>query len=179
MPGARIGLVIGLGNPILSDDAVGLCVVDRLNELFRDVAGGLSSEPYHWRFITFDGNPFDLVSSFCEVDVIVIIDSWYPNDGGPVTVSRFDRAVRPSFAAETTSHGINVAEVLTLARELELASPSEAWLVLIPVDDPYVLGQNLSPEASKLVERVVEYIWLRWLHPAVADSSTVAVCRDA
>jgi len=165
---STVGLVVGLGNPILSDDAVGLYITEKLQQLY-DREQPRAREGIQWRFLTFDGNPLDLVSCLSGVDVILVIDSHYPHDGDPVSLVRFDRiAVKAASRARTatTSHGFSVIDMLDLAYQLELARVLKAWVLLVPVDDPYELGEGLTAKTRRLAQAVVEYIWGSWFFSA-------------
>jgi len=168
---SETGLVVGLGNPILSDDAIGLHITQKLEELYNDRGPAVPE----WRFVTFDGNPLDLVSYLEGVEKLLVIDSQYPHDGGPVSVQKLDRttAGKASRAAFfTNSHGVNVIDMLDLAYRLDIATIDSAWLLLIPVDDPYVLSEQLTKKASATAEAVAEYAWHRWFGEARLQEQT-------
>lgn len=169
------GLIIGLGNPVLTDDGVGLYVTDKLRALYEERELSNSGGDCSWQFMEFDGCPLDLVSHLDDIDRLLIIDAWYPHDGGPVSVLRVDRAAQcaQEQIMATDTHGVNVGETLTLAWELGITDLSEVWLFLIPVDDPFSLSESLTPQVEDTAQAVVEYIWTTRLQPQTAGSSTV------
>jgi len=140
-------LILGLGNPILTDDAVGLHVARRLHKLLGDqdvdlveaAVAGLQS--------------VDLISRY---DRAVIIDA-VPDGEQSGKVWRIDGAALESGAAPS-SHGIGLGQALRLARELSMRLPEETILYAIAVVDPYTFGEGMTPQVEQALPGVVQEI---------------------
>ena len=76
-------LVIGLGNELRGDDAVGIEVVRRLQELAPDLD-----------LIGMEGEPVGLLNAWLGATGVVVVDSMR-SGAAPGTVRRFDAAAEP------------------------------------------------------------------------------------
>ena len=92
-------LVIGIGNPMRGDDAVGIEVARRIAGLGLDGVG----------VIECDGEPATLLMAWEHVEVAVIVDA-VSSDAAPGTVVRFDAA--DPLAGDLVLESIEVVEVV-------------------------------------------------------------------
>ncbi len=104
-------LLVGVGNPLRGDDAVGL-------ELVRLVAAraarGLATICEH------SGEPIDLIARMESFRAVVIADAQH-SGGPPGSIRRFDlshEALPGELRTSTSTHAISLAEALELARAL-------------------------------------------------------------
>ena len=154
-------LVLGMGNPILSDDAVGLALVEILKKRIHrvDVAGsamiGLSL--------------FDLIIGY---DTIFIIDAmtskggrtgeWKKigTDGGCGTLHLF------------SSHGLNIFELMELGVRCGLPMPRLAAVYGIEIGNDVAFAESISPELSEKLPAIAQEIMgdMRILLPSLSES---------
>jgi len=111
-------LVIGIGNPLRHDDAVGLEAVRRMRPLMR-AAGP------RWRGVAIEtceheGEPLGLLESWEGAGAVVLVDAIH-GESQAGTVRRFDASSTPvpaDLAGSTSTHAVGVAEAIELARAL-------------------------------------------------------------
>lgn len=127
-------LVIGYGNPVRGDDAVGLWVVERLSG-----HGGIEAV-VAWPF-----KP-ELIFKIAEADLVVFVDA--DARSGPVRW----RKLKPSPKPAALSHVPPPEELLAWAKVVGKAP--EAWLVTIPGSD-FSLGHGISPRTREAAEEVI------------------------
>lgn len=148
-------LVLGLGNPLMGDDGVGLAALARLREEY---------EVPELVFLVDGGTwGMSLLPLIESAEDLVLVDAININ-GVPGTVVRLERGELPRyFAHKLSPHQIDLREVLALA-EWRQTLPRE--LVALGIQPLAVeLGEGLSlPVANALddlVDLVVEHLETR------------------
>lgn len=147
-PPARI-IVLGLGNVLTGDDAVGPTVV-------RTLAAGWTV-PGTVELVDAGTPGMDLASLLAEVDAAIVVDSVL-GDAAPGTVRLYDRETlvgRP-LQPRTSPHAPGLAETL-LALEFQDLGPSRVLLVGV-IPDRVEIGVGLSPAVEAAVPRLVQAV---------------------
>ena len=147
-PAPRI-LLLGLGNDILTDDAVGLHVV---HELQRELAGHPSID---FRETTEMG--LALLDFITGYRAVVILDSIQTGKAPPGFLYELDAASLNQLTGRTP-HFVGVGETLALGRQLGLAMPEQVKIFAIEVEDPFTLGTDLTPALQSALPGIVERI---------------------
>jgi hydrogenase maturation protease len=140
-------LVIGLGNRFRGDDAVGLCVADRLRALaLPDLV-----------VMTHEGEPVELLDLWHNAQTVVIVDA-VESGTPPGTLHRFDvRSAPPSVQAfRYSTHIVSLAEVIELARVLGTLPPH---LLVFGIEGAnFAAGAELSPLVEKAINGIVDHL---------------------
>jgi hydrogenase maturation protease len=131
---ARV-LVLGLGNDILTDDAVGLQVA-------QAVRGRLAGDP-HIEVKSTTEMGLALLDEIVDRDGVVLVDSVQTGRAPPGHIHEIDAAALASVAA-TVPHMLGVGETLALGRLLGLAMPRQVRVFAIEVADPFSLGTEMT-----------------------------------
>jgi len=135
-------LVLGLGNELAADDAVGVLVARALREHLVGVADVVESS----------ASGMGLIEILAGYDRVVVIDSIQTGRNPPGTITELGleevgRVVAPSL------HHAGLPEMAAIADRLGLGFPSETRVLAIEVLDPYTLGGPLSaPVAASIDE---------------------------
>lgn len=142
-------MVLGVGNPILSDDGVGIHVARELKKRgLKDVeveelaASGLEL--------------LDIVRGYSKV---VIIDAIQTTGGHPgeyhvLEEKDFEKAVHGS-----SPHGINIATALAMGRKLVPEEmPSEVVFIAVEAEDLVNVSESLTPKVRAALRKVVERV---------------------
>jgi len=147
-PGATV-VVVGLGNPILSDDAVGLHVA-------REVSAHADPARVEVRESTRGGlDLVDLIIGFGEAH---IVDAILSRDHRPGEILRFDVDQLPHSLTLASSHEVDLPTALELAARLDEPVPKVITIWAIAVVDPYTVAQELSPAVAAAVGPCAEQI---------------------
>lgn len=142
-------LLFGLGNSILSDDAIGLVVARRVHEILGQERADL---------VEASVAGMDVVDLVAGYEKVVIIDAITTGDG---EVGRLywlgpdDILSTPRLAS---AHDMSLGESLALGRRLGLPMPDEVVVCVIEVLDTFTFGETLSPEVARLVPQIVSAI---------------------
>jgi hydrogenase maturation protease len=147
-------LVLGLGNDLAGDDAVGVLVARALRDELDGTADVVESS----------ASGMALIEVLAGYDRAVIVDSIRTGRNPPGTITEMTLEDLGPVVAPSLHHA-GLPELAAVARRIGLQFPHHTWVVAIEVVDPYTLGAELSePVAagvSQLVERVRERI-ARW-----------------
>ncbi len=137
-------LVVGLGNRLRGDDAVGLEVARLVAERMPDV-----------RVVEHEREPTDLIEVWEGARVAIVIDALAGEEPGRVRrleVGQDPIGERPSPTAST--HALSLSQVVELARSLNRLP---ARLVVIGIEgERFATGAGLSPRVEQVVEDAAE-----------------------
>ena len=144
---SRPDVVVGLGNEIARDDAVGIVAARRLERLLAD-RDGVEVVALPW-------------AGFALLDVLAgrrraaLVDCLATGVHPPGTVVRLGEDDIRGSVRLNSFHDINFPTVLALGRRMGLEMPVETaiWAVEGKVMDAF--GEGLSPEVAAAVDRVV------------------------
>jgi hydrogenase maturation protease len=137
--------IIGVGNPLLGDDGLGIVAAERLAAL--EWPAGVE---------VLDGGTggLTLLDLFAGARALILLDA-VAMGAAPGTLRRFTAAELqrlPEEAPSLSLHGGGLAEVLALARELGELPP----LVLYGVEPERVeFGMGLSPPVAAALDRLL------------------------
>ena len=150
LPGpARQLLLLGLGNDILTDDAVGLHVVQ---ELHRELADHPSID---CRETTEMG--LALLDFITGYRAVAIVDSIQTGKEAPGFLHELDAPALNQLTGRTP-HFVGVSETLALGKHLGLAMPEQVRIFAIEVEDPFTLGTILTPALQAALPGIVARI---------------------
>lgn len=147
-PPAQV-LVLGLGNDILTDDSVGLRIVDaaRLR---------LAGDPrIELRSTTEMG--LALLDEIADRDCLLLVDAVQTGRASPGHLSELDPAELTGPLA-TVPHFLGIRETLALGALLGLTMPRHVRILAIEVADPYTLGTELTPAVAAVVDCAVDRV---------------------
>jgi len=142
-------LVLGLGNDILTDDAIGLNVVRHLRE---ELAG---DERIDVRETMEMG--LALLDFIVGYRAVLIVDSIQTGQSPAGTIHEVDTAGLKQLTGRTP-HFLGVGETLALGRRLGLAMPQAVKILAVEVEDPFTLGTEMTPALQRAIPPVLARI---------------------
>jgi hydrogenase maturation protease len=138
-------IVLGLGNLIRGDDAVGLLCTDSLSEKFKDFCD-ISVLSLHTAGIT-------LVDSLSGFDRAIIVDAVKTASGTPGEVFWASIDDLPDPRSDRSYHDIHLAEAIAIGRRMKLKMPEEIRILAIEVEDYDSWNEGLSQAASRGLQK--------------------------
>jgi hydrogenase maturation protease len=143
-------LVIGLGNPLLKDDSIGLRVVERLRPLLQEEPDVDVVEDY-WGGLR-------LMEQMIGYERAIIIDA-ISTGGEPGTIHRLSTGDIPT-QHSASAHDVNLPTALKLGRKAGAALPRDEDITLFGIEAADVLsfGEGLTPEVEAAIPAVIEII---------------------
>ncbi|MCU0783927.1 MAG: hydrogenase maturation protease [Verrucomicrobia bacterium] len=145
-PDAGEILVLGLGNDILTDDAIGLNVVRQLRESLADNDRIDVCETMEMGLALLD--------FIVGYRAVVIVDSIQTGQSPAGTIHEVDAAGLKQLTVRTP-HFLGVGETLALGRQLGLAMPQEVRILAVEVEDPFTLGTEMTPALQRAIPAVL------------------------
>lgn len=138
-------LILGLGNPILSDDGVGLRVAGAL--------AGLIPEAHVVTTSLAGLNLLDLLPGY---EQIYLIDACLTGEAQPGSWRKLEDG---SGALHLfTSHGMDFRELIVLGRNMGLDISEAVFVYGIEIKTPVCFGEGLTPELESKVQDLVQEI---------------------
>jgi hydrogenase maturation protease len=140
-------LVLGLGNELAGDDAVGVLVARAVRADVSGIADVVESS----------ASGMALLEIFAGYDRAVVVDSIRTGRKPPGTVTELaleevGRVVAPSL------HHAGLPEMAAVARRLGLGFPAETRVLAVEVLDPYTMGAELSEPVAGAVDDVARRV---------------------
>ena len=135
-------VVIGLGSPIMCDDAVGLKVSEAIESLrlpdvdtLQEAVGGLEILP--------------MISGY---RFAVIVDAILTGDYEPGTVLIFDPESFDCTIADAPAHDMNLATAIKIGRQMDSSvMPEIIKFVAIEVEDLQTMSEEMTPRVAAAV----------------------------
>jgi len=142
-------LVLGLGNPILSDDGVGLQVVRQLKDRFDKPDLG---------FVESSAAGLDLLDQIAGYDKLIIIDAIKTEGGEAGQIYKLSLEELSQTYHLASPHDINLATALELGRRLGMALPQEIVIFAIEVVDVTTFGEKCTPIIEAAITKAVRLV---------------------
>ena len=146
-------LLLGMGNPILCDDAVGI----RLARAIAEWLGPLDDLDVIDECSVGGLNLVDVIADYGQV---VVFDSIMTEDGVPGTWYTFDaRALRETLNLRNV-HDVNFATALELGRTMGTPLPTDDRIRVFAVEtaDTMTFSETMSPELEEALPDLVTEI---------------------
>jgi hydrogenase maturation protease len=132
-------VVVGIGNPWRSDDAVGWLVAERIAELVGDGT----------RVVLLDGEPGRVLDAWDGARLAVVIDGM--RTGRPVgTVIVFSAEELPPTETSGSTHGLGLAHAMRLGEAVGRL-PKELVAVGVEIGN-IALGQQVTPKVANAID---------------------------
>jgi len=139
-------IVLGLGNPILGDDAVGLRVAAALEQLLiEDPVPGVT-------VVTSTRAGFEVIDLLAGADRAIIVDCLEVPDPEPGRIRRLDLQHVSGASRLVGPHDISVGVAFELAGTLGVRMPRDVEIYGVEASATRGFGEALSPAVQTAVE---------------------------
>jgi len=142
-------LVLGLGNPIFSDDSVGFRVIQGLRDKFS--RPGLT-------LMESSASGLGLLDLVTGYDRVIIIDAIKTEGGQAGEIYRLNAENLSGTRHLASSHDINLATAFELGKKLGIALPQEITIFAVEVVDVTTFSEKCTPEVEKAIPLAVTMI---------------------
>jgi hydrogenase maturation protease len=144
-------LVLGLGNPLLSDDGVGWRVAEKARE---QIANPDIEIDFH------AGGGLSLMERLSGYDRAIIVDAINTGRKPQGTVDCFRLEDLPNYAQShlASAHETTLQTALQVGRTMGAALPNDILIVAIEAQNVYDFSEELSPAVARAVPKAVELI---------------------
>jgi hydrogenase maturation protease len=149
-------LLLGLGNDLLGDDAIGLRVAAALREPLAAYA-----QIAVWQSAEMGLALLDLIAGF---EGLVLVDAIQTGRAPAGFVHELDGDELRAFS-KMSPHFLGIGEMLVLGRELGMAMPKQVRVFAIEVQDPFTMSLHLTPTLEAAVPRITQRILAALIEP--------------
>ncbi len=140
-------LILGIGNPILTDDGVGIEIAHRLKE----ARPGLKIEETNEAAIVL----LDYVVGY---DKLIIIDSIKTGQGQPGELYKLRLEDFKKATACPSSHGIDIATAFEVGKNLGCKMPESVSIYAVEVRDNANFSEQCTEEVKEKIPSIVKRI---------------------
>ena len=146
-------VVLGLGNPILSDDAVGLAVAAELER--RLAAAPLPGVEVR----TTARGGFELIDLLMGFDRVILVDCLAVPDPVPGRIRRLGLDDVSGSARLVGGHEISVGAAFQLAAQVAIPMPRDVTIYAVEAGDAVTFAEALTPPVAAAVIELADRIW--------------------
>jgi hydrogenase maturation protease len=140
-------LVLGMGNPILTDDGVGIKIVQRLKERRPDLEIIETSEA-----------GIALLDFIVGYERLIIVDSIKTGEGKPGELYKLELGALKPTSHLTSLHGVDLATAFELGRRLGYQMPRRVSLYAVEIEDNTTFGEECTGGVGERISLIVEQI---------------------
>lgn len=142
-------LILGLGNPILSDDSAGLRVA-------RTVKSRLDGRDITVMETALGG--LGLLEALAGYDKAIVVDAIQSRDGKVGQVYELQREALDATRHAGSPHDVNFATALELGDRLGLPMPREITIFAIEVEDVTTFSERCTSEVERVIPVVTDMV---------------------
>jgi hydrogenase maturation protease len=151
-------LVLGLGNPILTDDGIGIHVVRAVAARFPDPRFPIPD--FQLTFSEASVGGLRLLDILAGYDGVIMVDAVQTPDGKPGDVYRLHPGDLQASRHSGSTHDLSLSGALTLGRRLGMSLPADEDfdILAVEVEDVLSFGEECTPAVTAAIPRVVQMI---------------------
>jgi len=143
-------LILGLGNPILSDDGVGNRVAQELE--------GKVAQRQDITVMETSMSGLSLIDLLAGYDKAIIVDAIQTAEGKAGQIYRLTSDAFNDTRHVSSPHDVNFATALELGNKLGIAMPKQIVIYAIEVDDISTFGEEFTPRVKQAIPKCVKTI---------------------
>ena len=144
-------LIVGLGNPILTDDGIGIYVVRELAQC---------SLPEHVTVTEASVGGIRLLEIIAGYDQVILVDAIQTPDSRPGDVYRLTAGDLRATLHSGSSHDLSLPGALNWGRSIGIKLPDAAAISIIAVEaqDVLTFGEQCTSAVAAAIPRAVEMV---------------------
>jgi len=143
-------LILGLGNPILRDDGIGIHVARALQE---HLAG---RDDVTVKEASIGG--LRLLDVLAGYDRAILVDAIMTREGSPGDVYRLSSEQFQACLHVSSSHDVDMGTALATGARLGMDLPQEIRIIAIEAENVLDFGEEMTPAVAAAVPRAVEAV---------------------
>lgn len=140
-------VIIGVGNPVLKDDGVGIHVVERLRTVLPQQSGITMRTAY--------AGGMRLMDAMIGFDRAIIVDALWTGENPPGTVVHLKADDLQQTRNTASVHDLDLPTALDFASRAGVKVPTEIEAWGVEIDDATTFSEELSPAVRAAMPHVV------------------------
>jgi len=142
-------LVLGIGSPVVSDDALGFRVVDELRKM--KVPGIDIDEA--------SVSGLDLIEMMLDYRLVIVVDAILTGSFPPGKVMVLGQESLEATVHGVNPHDVNIGTTIALGKQLEPERfPKEVVFVAVEVNDVWTVSDHMTPEVEAALPEAVQTV---------------------
>ncbi len=142
-------LILGLGNDILSDDAIGPKLVYQLEQELKN---------HGVIFKTSALGGLEIVEMIRDFSKVLIIDAIRTKDGVPGSVYHFTPDNFNETLHISSFHDVSFLTALELAKKVDFESPSSIEIIAVEIIEDLEFSNEFSPQISEKYDSIYKEV---------------------
>lgn len=149
-------LIVGLGNPILGDDAIGWRVAERVQARLASESAALPNLEVD--YLALGG--LSLMERLVGYQQAIIIDAITTHQSPPGAVTCFPLEALPDRSAghTTAAHDTSLKTALALGRSMGASLPETIIIVAVEAEQVHDFSEQLSPEIAAAIPQAEQLV---------------------
>jgi hydrogenase maturation protease len=151
-------LVLGLGNPILTDDGVGIQIVRRVASRVAHSESAISNPELSLAEASVGG--LRLLDALAGYERVIMVDAIQTADGKPGDVYRLHPTDLLASRHSGSSHDLTLPAALILGRSVGMDLPHDENIdiLAVEVEDVLTFNEDCTPAVAAAIPQVVQMI---------------------
>ena len=142
-------LVLGIGSPVVSDDALGFRVVDEIRK--KNVQGIDVDEA--------SVSGLDLIEIMLDYKLVIVVDAILTGAFPPGKVMVLGQESLEATVHGVNPHDVNIGTTIALGKQLEPERfPKEVVFVAVEVNDVWMVSDHMTPEVEAALPEAVQTV---------------------
>ena len=142
-------LILGIGNPLLSDDGIGTRIV-------QDLEGKLDSDVFDFFSVYVCG--MDLINIIQGYENLLVIDGKITQTGNPGEITFYTDQNYEGMAHMDNYHDISFRDLIKLGRDIGLDIPNKIHIIAIQIVEDKTFSKELSLPLQNSYESIFQNI---------------------
>lgn len=141
--------MVGLGNPILSDDSAGICVA-------REITGKISRPDLVVVEASLGGlKLLDILEGY---DTAIIIDATQTSQGKPGQIHKLESSALAETRHINSTHDLSLVDALEFGKKLGIPVPHKITIYAIEAEDVSTFSESCTPRVKRAISRCAEMV---------------------
>lgn len=140
-------LVLGLGNPILSDDGIDIRIVREIKKFFKKID-----------ILEANAAGFRVIDEIVGYDRLIIVDSIKTGKAKSGTLHRFSVDDFQKTLHTSSPHDINFFDALAIMEQQNEKLPSIIYIYAVEVRDTSTFSEKCTDDVEAVIPEVVQII---------------------
>lgn len=146
-------LILGLGNPILTDDGVGVLVAERVRSRLPE------DTPIDITEVSVGG--LTLMEAMIGYERVILIDAFQRLDGKPGTIHKMTlddlKSISPT-QHSASPHDANLVTAIATGERMGLSLPKQITIYAIEVENVSEFGDQPTPSVAAAIPQVADSV---------------------
>ncbi len=152
-------LILGLGNPILSDDGIGIEIAHRIEDKLKDHTSCFAWEPDEdIDVIEASIGGLAILDLIVGYEKLIVIDAIKTKKGNPGTLYKVKVADFSSTIHISSPHDVNFATAIEIGKRCGVSIPEQIDIYAIEIKDNTTFSEQCTLEVRKAVPKTVNTI---------------------